>query len=459
MNTKVIVKQLAAEEDLLLGEGQITQTRNGQAVTVTKLTLFKIVSSDEELQAIDTSKFKHAMLIENGFGQSYYFNGGSWMPLATTGGQVVSAAPPANPVNGTRWFDTTSGRTYIYYVDVDSAQWVEDNPQNRTIVVGGGGGGAVTSVNGDTGDVTVQEVLVSGTNIKTLNGESLLGAGNIVVSGGGGGATNLTYIASSTQGIVVSDTGTDAAIPAGSATNASLMLPADKTKLDGIQSGAQANAVTSVFTRTGAVVAAAGDYSSAQVLAAASATNYTPTAATVEGHLAGIDTALASSGGGGGGGVMQWKNTGPLIQNSISNTSPGTVIDLGNVNVSLAINTIAGASFTAANDSITLPAGTYLLSVSSGFSRNSGELSASFRLQVTTGTAVSKTFAGNSVSILGTSPDPTSLRYVAHGRYAFTLGATTTFTVNAVAYSANVSLSSYSLDTGGEFDLTIQKVA
>ena len=33
---------------------------------------------------------------------------------------------------------------------------------------------------------TKQETLVSGTNIKTINGESLLGAGNIVVSGGGG---------------------------------------------------------------------------------------------------------------------------------------------------------------------------------------------------------------------------------------------------------------------------------
>lgn len=30
-----------------------------------------------------------------------------------------------------------------------------------------------------------QDVLVSGTNIKTINGESLLGSGNIVVGGGG----------------------------------------------------------------------------------------------------------------------------------------------------------------------------------------------------------------------------------------------------------------------------------
>lgn len=53
-----------------------------------------------------------------------------------------------------------------------------------------------------------------------------------------GGATNLSYTASATDGKVNSDTGTDATIPAGSTTNASLMLPADKTKLNGIASGA-----------------------------------------------------------------------------------------------------------------------------------------------------------------------------------------------------------------------------
>ncbi|SHN16205.1 beta strand repeat-containing protein [Flavobacterium xinjiangense] len=51
---------------------------------------------------------------------------------------------------------------------------------------------------------------------------------------GGGGSTNLTYTNSATNGVVVSDTGTDAIIPAGSTAEASLMLPADKTKLDAI---------------------------------------------------------------------------------------------------------------------------------------------------------------------------------------------------------------------------------
>lgn len=41
----------------------------------------------------------------------------------------------------------------------------------------------VSSVNGASGAVTVQATLVSGTNIKTVNGTSLLGSGNISVGG------------------------------------------------------------------------------------------------------------------------------------------------------------------------------------------------------------------------------------------------------------------------------------
>jgi len=42
----------------------------------------------------------------------------------------------------------------------------------------------VQSVNGSTGTVTVQETLVSGTNIKTINSTSILGSGDITISGG-----------------------------------------------------------------------------------------------------------------------------------------------------------------------------------------------------------------------------------------------------------------------------------
>ena len=43
------------------------------------------------------------------------------------------------------------------------------------------------TINGTTKSIYGQEKLVSGTNLKTINGNSLLGSGNITISGGGGG--------------------------------------------------------------------------------------------------------------------------------------------------------------------------------------------------------------------------------------------------------------------------------
>lgn len=68
---------------------------------------------------------------------------------------------------------------------------------------------------------------------------------NVTVSGG---ATNLTYTASPTNGVVNSDTGTDATIPLGDITNAGLLSPADKAKLNntsGTNSGDNATNTTS----------------------------------------------------------------------------------------------------------------------------------------------------------------------------------------------------------------------
>lgn len=49
-----------------------------------------------------------------------------------------------------------------------------------------------------------------------------------------GGATNLSYSPGATNGVVTSDTGTDATIPAADGTNAGLMVPAQFNKLANI---------------------------------------------------------------------------------------------------------------------------------------------------------------------------------------------------------------------------------
>lgn len=92
-----------------------------------------------------------------------------------------------------------------------------------------------------------QDTLVSASNIKTVNGNSLLGSGDLAV-GGGGGNTNLSVANRTTTTLdVVSDTGTDATIPQVTTSLAGLMSGADKTKLDGVATGATANSADAVL--------------------------------------------------------------------------------------------------------------------------------------------------------------------------------------------------------------------
>jgi hypothetical protein len=56
-------------------------------------------------------------------------------PIAISGVNfTTSDTPPASARDGEMWFNTTSGRLYIYYVDVDSGQWVETGGQYTTAV-------------------------------------------------------------------------------------------------------------------------------------------------------------------------------------------------------------------------------------------------------------------------------------------------------------------------------------
>ena len=43
----------------------------------------------------------------------------------------IGNEPPADPVAGNLWWNSSDGRMYIYYVDNDSAQWVQTNPTSK----------------------------------------------------------------------------------------------------------------------------------------------------------------------------------------------------------------------------------------------------------------------------------------------------------------------------------------
>lgn len=64
------------------------------------------------------------------------------MPVTTYTGPTPPAIDPIP--EGVNWFCTENGRTYLWYVDEDSAQWVESTPQSGAITVEGGNGGGST---------------------------------------------------------------------------------------------------------------------------------------------------------------------------------------------------------------------------------------------------------------------------------------------------------------------------
>lgn len=56
-------------------------------------------------------------------------------PITATGGASVNvgATTPSSPTAGNLWWDTDSGRLFIYYADGDSNQWVEASPMTGVV--------------------------------------------------------------------------------------------------------------------------------------------------------------------------------------------------------------------------------------------------------------------------------------------------------------------------------------
>jgi hypothetical protein len=114
-----------------------------------------------------------------------------------------------------------------------------------------------------------QAPLVSATNIKTINGTSVLGAGNIAISGG---VTNLAYTAGASSGVVTSDTGTDATIPLADGTNAGLQSPAQHAKVNALILPSGTPAIGQIPTAT-STTAASWQYPAAPLTTADSFRN------------------------------------------------------------------------------------------------------------------------------------------------------------------------------------------
>jgi len=157
--------------------------------------------------------------------------------LTTTGTVTGSNIPAGTTISG-----ANTGDQQITLTGVVTGTGATKTSTIATSI----GAGAITSTMIGTGTI-VNANMADGsiTPLKLKNIASQGTAGNVLTSDGTGGfawgasaATNLTYTPTSTNATLASSTGTGATISAGSTSVASLMLPGDKSKLDGIAAGA-----------------------------------------------------------------------------------------------------------------------------------------------------------------------------------------------------------------------------
>ena len=127
----------------------------------------RVVNETEDLTAVTDKDYVFArdkngniaIRVVNGAGGNGHFLGGFATPQA-----LAEAYPIAEPGD----FAIVESTDTVWVWDNDEGQWIDSDRK-----------GQVTSVNGQTGAVTVQETLVNQSNIKSVNGNSLLGSGNL----------------------------------------------------------------------------------------------------------------------------------------------------------------------------------------------------------------------------------------------------------------------------------------
>lgn len=140
----------------------------------------------------------------------YFYNGEEWLLLPNSAKQIAIddelSATSTNPVENR----VITAKVNTIDSDIAGLQSQINNKQDR---LSAGNGIVIENgyeISADT-DV-LQEKLNSGTNIKTINGETLLGSGDIVISGGGSGYPALAtvstkkYNADKIKDLVLSET-------------------------------------------------------------------------------------------------------------------------------------------------------------------------------------------------------------------------------------------------------------
>ena len=150
-----VAGKIPSTSDLNLGElalntydGHLYTTKNvGVGNTVVVVNVFRVGSGTDSYDAYFTQgnigigtefpsgpvhSSNNAVLNVGIVTANYLYGDGSY--LTGISGIAISTTAPSTPSNGDLWYDTSDGRTYIYYTDNDSSQWVDASPVVTGIV-------------------------------------------------------------------------------------------------------------------------------------------------------------------------------------------------------------------------------------------------------------------------------------------------------------------------------------
>jgi len=200
-------------------------------------------------------------------------------PLQLASRFITSATQPTSPSNGDGWLDTNTGKTYIYYNDGSSAQWIESgnpvigfvDPYDQTTTSTGHfalpkGTSAQRPVAPENGDIRFNTdsgrpewysaeygTWINFSQVPEIEVEYLVIAGG---GGGGGGAFGHTRGGGGGAGGYISSVagessgGGDAAIPALSLAKGSYIIEVGAGGSGGLGFGAGTNGANSTFVTT-----------------------------------------------------------------------------------------------------------------------------------------------------------------------------------------------------------------
>ena len=84
MAQRIVSKNLAGLEDLLLGKGTVYQERAYETYPVTKIPFLYPCDSLAERDLLDSTKFQYAVVFDAGVATFYRYDSGAWVSYGAT---------------------------------------------------------------------------------------------------------------------------------------------------------------------------------------------------------------------------------------------------------------------------------------------------------------------------------------------------------------------------------------